>query len=155
VERVQGTTHSTGHVPTEDNRPATFHRKHSTRLHLAARRRTTCTVQPLRRGSADHERLRSDKHQGQDTYLFALDDLIQSNATGDFYQKQTTTTQPKTYISKEQGHQPAATADTESANNKDTGKLTPRHGEDTGPWRNTRTYTSKGQGPRPSATACI
>jgi hypothetical protein len=62
MDRVQETTHSTGHVPTEDNRPATIHREHPTRLYLPARRRTTFTVQSLRRGSVDHERLRNDKH---------------------------------------------------------------------------------------------
>ena len=58
----RGTTHSTGHVPTEDNRTATIHREHPTKLYLPARRRTTFTVQSLRRGSVDHERLRNDKH---------------------------------------------------------------------------------------------
>jgi hypothetical protein len=48
VDRVRGTTHSTGHVPTQENRPATIHQEQSTRLHLAARRRTTCTVQSER-----------------------------------------------------------------------------------------------------------
>ena len=50
-----------------------------------------------------------------------MDDLIQSKATGDFYQKQTTTTNQKTYISKGQGHQPASTGDTGTVNNKGQG----------------------------------
>ena len=61
VERVRRPTHSTGNVPTEDNRSATIHNNQPTRLHLAARRRTTFTVQPLRKGSVDQERLRRGK----------------------------------------------------------------------------------------------
>jgi hypothetical protein len=92
-------THSTSHVPMEENRPATIHWEHPTRLDLTVRRRTTFTVKPLWRGSVDHERLRSDKHslpsqtlesfsvcrwcrnrgttriQGQGTYLFSLEDF--------------------------------------------------------------------------------
>ena len=62
VELFRGPTHSTGHVPTGINRPATIHREHPTRLHLDSKRRTTSTVQPLLRGNVDHDRLRRDKH---------------------------------------------------------------------------------------------
>jgi len=97
VDRVRGTTHSTGHVPTQDKRPATIHQEQTTRLHLAARRRSTFTVQPLLKGCVDHERLRSVQGKTP-TSGIVLDDLIQSKATGDFYKKQTTTTRPRTYI---------------------------------------------------------
>ena len=54
-------TPSTGNVPTEDNRSVVIHNNQPIRLYLHAKRRTTFTVQPLRKGSVDQERLRSDK----------------------------------------------------------------------------------------------
>ena len=63
VELVRRPTHSTGHVPTEYIRPATIHQKQPPRLHLTAKRRTTFNVQPLRKGSVDHKRLRNDEHR--------------------------------------------------------------------------------------------
>jgi hypothetical protein len=54
VELVRRPTHSTGHVPTRINRPATIHPEQPTRLYLTARRRTTVTVQPMCIGSVDH-----------------------------------------------------------------------------------------------------
>jgi len=75
VELVRRSTHPTGIVTTEENRPEIIHQKQPARLHLTAKRRTLFNVQPLRIGSVDHKRLRSDERIGQDTYLFALDDL--------------------------------------------------------------------------------
>ena len=55
------TVHLTGHVPTKNIRPATIHQEQPSRLHLNAKRRPTFRVHPLRKGSVDHKRLRSDE----------------------------------------------------------------------------------------------
>ena len=63
VELVRRSTHPTGNVPTEDNRPAIIRQKQPARLHLTAKRRTTFNVQPLYIGNVDHKRLRIDEHR--------------------------------------------------------------------------------------------
>ena len=63
VDLVRRSTHPTGNVLTEDNRPAIIRQNQPVRLHLTAKRRTTFNVQPMLIGSVDHKRLRIDEHR--------------------------------------------------------------------------------------------